>query len=375
MRRPRPWRILRAVKRLLIVLAGILVGALLYLMAPDEPANNPEPPATASGSALGEVTGLQVPWEAIELPDRRILVTERPGRVRVIENGLLRDQPMATITEVAAQGEGGLMGLAAAPDYAQSKHIFLYYTYATGGELRNRVARYRDSGDALIEPTTIVDDIPGNRNHDGGRIAFGPDGKLYVATGDSQEPSTAQDRNSLAGKILRVNPDGSVPADNPFGSRLWSLGHRNVQGLAWDEQGRLYASEHGPSGDLGLCCRDELNLIEKGGNYGWPQVTGDESRAGFIAPLAFSGNSGTWAPAGLAYKNGKLYLATLRGAHLRVFTLQDGKVTAQEERVTDRGRLRLVLLLRDGRLLLGTSNRDGRGEVRPGDDRLIPVSP
>jgi len=336
-------------------------------------------PGAATTNAKTEVIaeGLEIPWEVAFAPDNRILVTERPGRVRVIQNGQLQPDPILTV-QTAGSGEGGLQGMALDPDFAANKFVYLYISSGSGNTLTNRVVRYRDTGSALAEPKTLVDAIPGNNNHNGGRLAFGPDKKLYVTTGDSQEPSLAQDKNSLAGKVLRLNPDGSTPADNPFagqpGARgeVWSLGHRNPQGLAWDDSGTLYLAEHGPSGDLGQCCKDEVNKIDKGANYGWPEVTGDQKRDGLVNPILQSGNATTWAPAGLSLgPDGRLYFGALRGEHLHAVTLKDGKVTKNEELFKEFGRIRAVVKGPDNRLYITTSNRDGRGSEKPGDDKLI----
>ncbi len=244
----------------------------------------PRPAATVPAGAATSATptavdfqvetvaeGLDTPWDLAFAPDGRIFFTERPGRLRVIEGGRLRPEPVATIPEVVERGEGGLLGLALDPDFAGNGHLYLYHTYSgSDGGLRNRVVRYtladRAGARGLTEPRVILDDIPAAAIHNGGRIAFGPDGKLYVTTGDAAAPALAQDRDSLAGKILRLNPDGSVPDDNPFpGSPVYSYGHRNPQGLAWQPgTGQLYATEHGPS------AHDEVNLIAPGDNYGWP---------------------------------------------------------------------------------------------------------
>jgi len=233
----------------------------------------------------------------------------------------------------------------------------------------------------------LVDGIPGARNHNGGRIAFGPDGKLYAATGDAGRGELAQDTGSLAGKVLRMNSDGSVPDDNPFpGSLVYSYGHRNPQGLAWHpETGQLLAPEHGPSGEGGLCCRDEVNAIRPGGNYGWPVVTGRSGDARFVDPVAFSGTDTTWAPAGAAFYDGSdlrgwqggLFFGTLRGQHLhRLSVGGEGGLTVIEEEALftgEYGRLRAVAMGPDGHLYVATSNRDGRGRPASEDDRILRI--
>ncbi|MDR7402679.1 MAG: PQQ-dependent sugar dehydrogenase [Armatimonadota bacterium] len=329
------------------------------------------------------VSGLQIPWAVAFAPDGRFFVTERPGRIRVVRDGRLDPQPWAVL-EVAHVGEGGLLGLALAPEFARSGALYVYHTYRDDGRLWNRVVRLVERDGRGQVDRVILDRIPGAVVHDGGRILFGPDGRLYVTTGDARQPALAQDRASLAGKILRINPDGSVPADNPFpGSPVYSLGHRNPQGLAWHPQTRtMYAAEHGPSGDLGLCCRDEVNVIEAGGNYGWPEVSGRGGEPRFTDPIADSGPTDTWAPSGIAVPArgpwaDSLLVAALRGEHLRRLILSGprfARVTGQEVYFRgELGRLRDVAEGPDGALYLLTNNTDGRGRPRPGDDRLLRV--
>lgn len=359
---------------ILVLIGGFAAALLVNRDAAKAPTRTTETESPAKVETVAE--GLEIPWEVAFAPDGRLFVTERPGRVRVIRDGKLQKEPLLTI-ETTTGGEGGLQGMALDPDFATNRFVYLYASSGRGNDLINRIIRYREADGRLVEPRILLDNIPGNNNHNGGRLAFGPDKKLYATTGDSQEPSLAQDKGSLAGKILRLNSDGSTPADNPFGSLVWSYGHRNPQGLAWDKSGQLYSVEHGPSGDLGLCCRDELNKIDKGGNYGWPVISGDQTRDGLISPLLQSGNRDTWAPAGLAITpDGTLYFATLRGTHLRAVTVRDGQVTGERELFKDEfGRLRAVTVGPDGKLYLSTSNRDGRGKVRAGDDKILRFSP
>mgnify|MGYP002397978857 CR=1 FL=1 len=363
------------VRKLLMALLAAAVFAIvtMVVVAALQKEEAPASAPTASAVAVETVAeNLKVPWEIAWLPDGEALVTERTGAVRVLKDGKLRDEPALTVP-VAEDGEGGLQGLAVDSQYADNQFVYVYVTESNRGRLTNRVVRYRHQDGRLVEPKVLVDGIPGNTNHNGGRLAFGPDGFLYVTTGDAESPQTAQDRNSLSGKILRITRDGQAAPDNPFGNLVWSFGHRNPQGLAWDSSGQLYETEHGPTGEFGLCCRDELNRIERGGNYGWPVITGDQVRFGMATPIANSGTSQTWAPGGIAFgPDGKLYAATLRGDHLRVFTIQNGKVTDQRELfVGEFGRLRTARFGPDGKLYLLTSNQDGRGEAKPGDDKVI----
>ncbi|MEX2045640.1 MAG: PQQ-dependent sugar dehydrogenase, partial [Chloroflexota bacterium] len=286
----------------------------------------------------------------------------------------------------SSDAERGLLGIALDPDFARTGFVYLYYSYAgAGGATLNRLVRIRDASGAGTDETTLLDNIPGSSNHDGGRIAFGPDGKLYVATGDGEQQARAQDLRSLGGKILRLEKDGTVPSDNPFpGSHVYSLGHRNVQGLAFQpDTGVLYQTEHGPSGFPPACCQDEVNRIEAGANYGWPLVTGKPGDQRFRDAIVSSGAFDTWAPSGAAFATrpgplrGSLLFATLRGQHLRrvVLTPDGGGVAFEERLLVNRyGRLRDVYELASGEFLVLTSNRDGRGRPAADDDRILLVT-
>lgn len=342
-------------------------------------------PATALADYSVEtfIHGLEVPWALDFAPDGRIFVTERPGRIRVIERGKLRAEPWMVL-DVASVSEAGLLGLAVDPRFSVNRFIYVAYTYRTGVfGLRNRLVRLREdakTGGGVLD-RVLIDDVAGAGNHDGGRVKFGPDGKLYWTMGDAQSPSLAQQLSSLNGKILRLNADGSVPADNPFSnSYVYSYGHRNPQGLAWQPGAqRLYATEHGPSGFQG-CCHDEVNLIEPGKNYGWPAIRGDETKPRMVSPILHSGSRETWAPAGAAFVShgpwaGSLLFTGLRGQALYRVILDpaDPRKVARLERYFERqfGRLRDVVEGPDQALYLLTSNRDGRGRPAPDDDRII----
>ena len=329
------------------------------------------------------IKGLDTPWAIDFAPDGRIFITERGGRIRVLERGHLRPDPWMTL-DVASSGEAGLLGLALDPRFAQNFFLYVAYTYRTAsGKMQNRLVRLREdakSGKGQLDKV-LIDNVAAANNHDGGRVKFGPDGKLYWSMGDAQESPRAQNLSSLNGKILRLNPDGSIPKDNPFAnSYVYSYGHRNPQGLAWQRKtGRLYATEHGPSGFQG-CCRDEVNFIEPGKNYGWPQVRGDETREGMVSPVIHAGTSETWAPAGASFATrgpwaGSLLFTGLRGQTLYRLPLDpnDPRKAGLLERHFYRrfGRLRDVVEGPDGNLYLLTSNRDGRGNPSEDDDRLI----
>lgn len=316
---------------------------------------------------------LNIPWELAFLPDGGMLVTERPGRVlKISRDGKIT--PLEGLeTSVRHLGEGGLLGLTLHPKFTENGLLYLYLMTGTGGGLTSRVERYKFEGTQLSDQTLIINGIPGAAYHDGGRIAFGPDGKLYVTTGDAGRSQNAQDKTSLSGKILRLNDDGSVPRDNPFGTAIWSFGHRNPQGLAWDDRGRLWATEHGRSGVLSGF--DELNVIEKGKNYGWPTIQGDEKKEGIVTPVINSGSNETWAPSGMVFYDGSLFFAGLRGETLYEARVNETPVKLIKHFTGKYGRLRSVTLGPDGNLYVLTNNADGRGSPIADDDRIIRVNP
>lgn len=312
---------------------------------------------------------LTVPWEVVELPNGDILVSERTGNLRRIGRD---DQKVHKIEGVQHAGEGGLLGVALHPDFETNNQLYIYLTTSTGDGLINRVERYKYENDSLSKKQIIINNIPGASYHDGGRIAFGPDKKLYITTGDAGKPNLAQDTNSLAGKILRLNDDGSIPQDNPFSNAVYSYGHRNPQGIAWDNNDRLWSTEHGRSGaSSGF---DELNRIIKGGNYGWPTVEGDETLDGTIGPVVHSGADETWAPAGLAFHDGSLFFTGLRGESLYQAEIEsDNKVNLKAHFRSTYGRLRAVTAT-NSVLYISTSNQDGRGTPNEGDDKIISIN-
>jgi glucose/arabinose dehydrogenase len=348
------------------------------------------PPPGVRGEVAVEVvaSGLTVPWALAFTPDGRIFVTERPGRIRVIEKGALRSTPWATLA-VTSRSESGLMGIALAPDFARSGHVYVAGSFESGGRLINRVLRLTDRNGSGTDQVVLIDDLPSNEIHAGSAVAFGPDGKLYVTVGDAANGSSAQDLGTRAGKVLRYNPDGSIPTDNPFrGSPVYAYGLRNTQGLAWKAPGNtLFAPDHGPTGENGRYDHDELNVIHKGGNYGWPVVIGTQERSGMTAPIA------VWtpaiAPSGIAVYtgtaiqewSGNLFVGALRGQQLRRIAVEPATGTPTGWRVSGQealfekqyGRIRLVHMGPDGALYFGTSNRDGRGSAAQDDDRIFRI--
>jgi len=331
-------------------------------------------------------TGLRVPWALAFLPDGRVFVTERPGRLRVIEDGRLAPEPVHVFQDVNPRGEGGLMDVLLHPDFAKNRLVYLSYSARSGAEQAVRVVRFTEKDGKLVDRKRIIGGIPAARFHAGCRLGFGPDEKLYVTTGDAIRRKLAQDLGSLAGKTLRLNDDGTVPEDNPFVGRegarpeIWSYGHRNAQGIDWHpETKRMVQTEHGPSGFDGPGGGDELNAVKKGANCGWPLVSHDETKKGTVAPLK------QWtpavAPASGAFYGGQMFpefrgdyfFGCLRGARLiRVQFAEDGDVRETHDLLrNDYGRIREVAVGPKGALWLTTSNRDGRGRAHRDDDRVL----
>lgn len=321
------------------------------------------------------VTGLDTPWSLVFLPDGEMLVTERPGRVRrIAKNNHLDAKPVATIN-VSEIGEGGLLGITIDPEFSTNRFVYLYYTYSTKNDATlNKVVRMIYENKSLVNETSILENIPGASNHNGGRIKFGPDNYLYVTTGDASEPSQAQNTSSLAGKILRITKEGKPAPGNPFSNEVFSYGHRNPQGITWDSQGRLWETEHGRSGiQSGL---DELNLIEIGKNYGWPNSQGNTVKNGTIGPIEHSGSFTTWAPGGVVFLNNSLFFTGLRGKTLYEAPIEKGKITEIKKHLENEyGRIRDVIVGPDSMLYITTSNNDGRGTPQNEDDKVVRINP
>lgn len=365
-------------RQLLAGLAGLGAAALVGCSGDDDPAPTrgsaaPSPgapssssPAPTAGTPTIEstiATGLNVPWGIAFLAGGAALVSQRDDGsiVRIGTDGAVTSLGTVPDSSGSPGGEGGLLGLAVPP--GDESVVFAYVTTGTD----DRIVRMSLSGDSLGRPEPILTGIPVGSRHHGGRLLFDPSGLLFVATGDAGDGDQAQDRDSLAGKILRIDQDGQAAADNPFGNRTWSYGHRNIEGLAFDAEGRLWATEFGEK------TADELNLIERGGNYGWPTVEGTGGDGDFIDPLVTWGTD-ECSPAGIAITKSTAYVGALQGECLFAVPLDGataGKPTAHF--TGDHGRIRSVALAPDGALWVTTSNTDGRGDPGSKDDRIFRV--
>ena len=353
-------------------IAAALIFAILIWISPSNLPPIPEP-MTEYGNEFVQVlaTNLEKPW-AIDFAGDKIFVTEKAGQVRVIESGILLDEPLATLRTANVFG-GGLLGIAVHPSFSNNHFIYVYYTYEKDDMLWNKILRITESNNKLDAAKTIFDKIPGSAYNNGGIMKFGPDGKLYVGTGYISDSSHgSQDIQSLEGKILRLNDDGTIPNDNPFSdSPVFSLGHMNPKGLSWDNEGNLFVTEMGPSKN------DEINLVQSGGNYGWPEQEcfGDEE---FIDPIKCYDPA--IEPGGIVFYYGDkiklenpLVLATLRASHLFNLEIDEDEVKHQTSILSGMGRIRDVAVGPDGYLYLITSNTDGKGFPDAMDDKLLRI--
>ena len=355
-------------------IAGIvaaLFASAIILTSPSQSPPLPPPSQSQDESIQVLATGLKKPW-AIAFSDDRIFVTEKSGDIRVIKSGVLLDEPLATVRAAKIHG-GGLLGIATHPDFVNNHFLYVYYTYSEDNALWNKVLRITESNDKIQDTLTIIDKIPASQFYNGGVIKFGPDGKLYVATGLSEEFShESQNLTSLEGKILRLNDDGTIPVDNPFAnSPVLSFGHRDIQGMAWDKNGNMFATETGPTKN------DEINLIRPGQNYGWPeQECGGNEK--FVDPIMCYDPS--IEPGGIISYDGdnleyedRLIMATLRGSNLYNLEINEKGIESQKSILSGLGRIRDVMQGPDGYLYVITSNTDGKGFPDKTDDKLLRI--
>lgn len=364
----------RQIIRLVIPSALVIIVSIMTMKFSPSETLVPLPSPVSNTGNLTNSKGVEITAQGLQAPraidismDGRIFITEKRGSIRVVENGTLLAEPLGDI-KVENIGDGGLLGLTLHPNFTQNHMFYVYYTYSNNTGLYNRVLMLQESNNRIIDSKTIVDGIPGGEYRDGGRIKFGPDGKLYVSTGDASNPELSQDLNSLAGKILRVNEDGTIPQDNPFSnSSVYAYGFRNPQGLAWDiESGELYASDQGAAGN------DEINLVLPGKNYGWPNEECNSNGDNTAPLLCFNPSL---EPSGitfiisdnLGYAN-HLLVATLKGSHLREINFETG---SQNTILVGYGRIADVVESGDGSIFVLTSNTDGRALPQQGDDKIL----
>ncbi|WP_088043145.1 sorbosone dehydrogenase family protein [Bacillus sp. EAC] len=305
------------------------------------------------------VDNLKYPW-SIDLMDNTFYMTERDGNILEVTNGKMKRQKLKTNKPIVSTGEGGLLGFVLTPNFTQTNQAYTYHTYKVNDSLKNRIILIEKTSNGWREVKSILEGIPGGQIHNGGRLAIGPDNHLYITTGDTGHDELAQNLKSLAGKILRLNLNGTTPNDNPFpNSLIYSYGHRNSQGIAWTNDGSMYASEHGPSPMGG---HDEINKIEPGKNYGWPIIIGDEKKEGMVTPLYQTGDE-TWAPSGIKINDrNEILVSCLMGEKLIKYSISNGKLETVLDGV---GRIRDVFL-KDSAIYVITSN----GE----NDKLLRIS-
>jgi glucose/arabinose dehydrogenase len=374
---------------------GFLIFCLLMALS-----CNPGPPVETDGQNTDRTaelagfrvetvaSGLEVPWAFAFLPNKDMLFTERPGRVRIIRAGKLQPDPVFTVPDVEPSSESGLMDLSLHPSFSSNSYVYLAYAYNKDGK-KVKVVRYKFDGKTFAEDKVIIDGIEASPNHAGTRCRFGPDGKLYITTGDATDRELAQKMDSLNGKTLRLNDDGTVPPDNPFVGKpdarpeIWTLGHRNAQGLAWQPgTGLMFQTEHGPSGFDGPGGGDEVNIVERGKNYGWPITHHKDAKTGLESPLLEYTPS--CAPAsGMFYSGpafpqfkGNFFFGCLAGKRIIRVVLDGRKVVSQENLLSGTyGRIREMEEGPDGYIYFSTSNRDGRGSPATDDDRIMRLVP
>ena len=359
-----------------IRIAGIiaaLVVSVIILTSPSEPPPIPQPNISESGSEAVEIlaTNLKKPW-AIDFADNRIFITEKTGKIRVVQSNVLLDEPLATLRTADVFG-GGLLGIAVHPDFSNNHFLYVYYTYEQDGKLWNKILRITESENKIHDAVTILDKIPGSKFSNGGVLKFGPDDNLYITTGAGSDSShAAQDLQSLAGKILRLNDDGSIPVDNPFSnSPVFSYGHSNPRGMDWDKFGNLYVTELGPSKN------DEINLVVKGQNYGWPEQQ-CHSNEEFVDALGCYDPS--IEPGGIVFYSGDklefqnyMIMAAMSPENLDKLEINEEGIISQKSILSGLGRIRDVNEGPDGFLYLITSNTDGKAFPDSNDDKLVRI--
>lgn len=352
-----------------LIVIGLLTLSLVGCMAPEQSSVSlvSEESVIKDGELDTALTviaeGLIIPW-SIEKHKDTFYITEREGNIVKIENGAVKRQEVRLRKNLSTAAEAGLMGFVLDPEFEETGQAFAYYTYESETGPTNRIVILKLNDGTWAEERVLLDEIPSGSYHHGGRLKIGPDGKLYATTGDATLPDLAQILDSLAGKILRMNLDGSIPDDNPFeGSYVYSYGHRNPQGLVWLADGTMYASEHGNRS------HDEINQIKPGENYGWPIIEGEAEQSELVTPLFTSGLFETWAPSGIATDEKRLYVAGLRGNAVFAFDLKSDKVTPY---LTEYGRIRDVYI-EDAFLYFVTNNHDGRGVPSEADDHLYRI--
>lgn len=307
--------------------------------------------------------GLDIPW-SIARSDDVFYLSERPGKIIKIDGNKKTEQQVDLDKEVSTAAEAGLLGFVLAPDFKDSKEAYAYYTYEDNNQF-NRIVKLKLENDTWKEDEVLIDKIPSGQYHHGGRLKIGPDDKLYATTGDASDEQNAQDKDTLGGKILRINLDGSKPKDNPISnSYVYSYGHRNPQGIVWTPDGQMYASEHGNQAN------DEINEIKEGQNYGWPVIEGNEENDNMETPIFTSGSDDTWAPSGIAFKDGIIYSAALRGEGIMKFDVEKDEM---KKVATKYGRIRDVYIVNDD-LYFVSNNTDGRGNPSQNDDKMYKVS-
>jgi glucose/arabinose dehydrogenase len=367
----------RQLIKLVIPSALVIIVSILTMKFSPSETLVPLPAPVSNLSNLTNTSGVEIIAEGLQAPrsidisnEGRIFISEKRGSIRVVDNGTLLTEPVGDI-KAENIGDAGLLGLTLHPNFTQNHLFYVYYTYSNSTGLYNKVLMLKESNNRIIDSKTILDGIPGNDYRDGGRIKFGLDGKLYVSTGDASIPELSQDLNSLAGKILRINEDGTIPQDNPFSnSAVYAYGFRNAQGLAWaPNSGALYSSDQGGAGN------DEINLISPGKNYGWPHEECNSNRDDnrYTPPLVCFNPS--LEPSGMAfafsnklgYQN-HLIVATLKGSHLRDIDFDSG---SQNTILVGYGRIIDLVESEDGSIYVLTSNTDGRALPQQGDDKIL----